>query len=92
LDRVETRDKKHEHRAGICDNCGATLAFEGLLSSYTYPKPNGDERMVIIFWVLVGVIIGAFVGWNVAQPPWAKDIQDRVVGIIESLTKKKDTK
>ena len=48
--------------------------------------------MVIIFWVLVGVIIGAFVGWNVAQPPWAKDIQDRVVGIIESLTKTKDTK
>jgi hypothetical protein len=46
--------------------------------------------MGVLFWLLIGIIIGAFVGWNMAQPPWAKDIQDRVVGIVESLTKKKD--
>lgn len=45
--------------------------------------------MVILFWLAVGICIGAFVGWNVAQPPWAKDLQDRVVGILESLTNKK---
>jgi hypothetical protein len=55
-----------------------------------YPRPNGEELMGVLFWLLIGIIIGAFVGWNLAQPPWAKDIQDRVVGIVESLTKKKD--
>lgn len=26
----------------------------------------------------VGVLVGAFVGWNLPQPTWAKDIQDKV--------------
>ncbi len=31
---------------------------------------------MIIFGV--GVFVGAFVGWNLPQPAWAKDIQDKV--------------
>jgi hypothetical protein len=27
-----------------------------------------------IFWILVG----AFVGWNLPQPEWAKRVEDRV--------------
>jgi hypothetical protein len=29
----------------------------------------------ILFWVLVGVVIG----WNLPQPAWAKDLQERVM-------------
>lgn len=31
------------------------------------------ERMMLVF--LVGVFVGAFVGWNLPQPQWAKDVQ-----------------
>jgi Na+/H+-dicarboxylate symporter len=44
--------------------------------------------MVVLFWLVIGMIIGAYVGWNLPQPPWAKDAQERVVGIVQSLTNK----
>jgi len=31
-----------------------------------------------LFWVCVGIVIG----WNWPQPPWAHDIQDKVVSIF----------
>jgi hypothetical protein len=38
-----------------------------------------------MFYTLTIFVIGVFVGWNLPQPPWAKDLQDRVVGVIRSL-------
>ncbi len=35
----------------------------------------------VIFWVCVGVLIG----WNLPQPRWAKDIQDKAVAAIKSI-------
>jgi hypothetical protein len=31
-----------------------------------------------LFWVCVGIVIG----WNWPQPPWAHDIQDKIVSIF----------
>lgn len=31
-----------------------------------------------IFWILVG----AFIGWHVPQPAWAKTLQERVLNIF----------
>jgi hypothetical protein len=28
------------------------------------------------------VLIGAFVGWNLPQPSWAKNVQDRILAVI----------
>ena len=28
----------------------------------------------------VGVFVGAFVGWNLPQPDWAKQIQEKIFG------------
>ena len=36
-----------------------------------------------MYTVLV-LVIGIFIGWNLPQPPWAKDLQDRVVGLLRS--------
>jgi hypothetical protein len=32
--------------------------------------------------VLFGVAVGIVIGWNVPQPPWAKEIQDKVMGFF----------
>ena len=37
-----------------------------------------------IFFIAVGIIIG----WNLPQPPWAKDLQDRAVAAIRGLIDK----
>ncbi len=34
-----------------------------------------------VFWVLVGM----FVGWNLPQPPWAKELQDKVVNAVKAI-------
>lgn len=36
----------------------------------------------ILFWVAVG----AFVGWNLPQPWWAKVVQDKLVGLVRRIT------
>ncbi|WP_274601177.1 hypothetical protein [Halochromatium roseum] len=33
-----------------------------------------------LFWVLVGL----FIGWNLPQPAWAKELQDKVVGLVKA--------
>jgi len=38
----------------------------------------------IIFWI----VVGAFIGWNVPQPRYAKAIQKWVVGKLKTLTGK----
>lgn len=34
-----------------------------------------------LFWTLVGM----FIGWNLPQPPWAKELQDKVVGAVKAV-------
>lgn len=41
-----------------------------------------------MFAVLIALAIGIVIGWNWPQPPWAKDLQDRVVETFQSLTGK----
>lgn len=41
-----------------------------------------------MLWFLIALAIGIIVGWNWPQPPWARDIQDRVMGTVRSLTDK----
>lgn len=36
-----------------------------------------------MFTLLVGVIIGLAIGWNLPQPQWAKDIQAKVTGFFK---------
>lgn len=33
--------------------------------------------------VAIYVLIGAFIGWNLPQPSWAKNVQDRILNIIK---------
>lgn len=33
--------------------------------------------------VAIYVLIGVFIGWNLPQPSWAKNVQDRIVNIIK---------
>jgi hypothetical protein len=40
--------------------------------------------MSALFWIMVG----AFIGWNLPQPTWAKDLQAKVVGTIKNLGRK----
>jgi hypothetical protein len=39
--------------------------------------------MSSIFWILVG----AFVGWNLPQPQWAKNTQAKIVDFVSSKIK-----
>lgn len=38
-----------------------------------------------LFWIAVGIVIG----WNLPQPAWAKQIQDRAVSLFNELTGKR---
>lgn len=31
-----------------------------------------------MFGFIVGVIVGLVVGWNLPQPKWARDLQDKI--------------
>ena len=33
-----------------------------------------------MFGFIIGLIVGLAVGWNLSQPKWAKDLQDKVTG------------
>jgi hypothetical protein len=37
--------------------------------------------MSTLFWILVGM----FIGWNLPQPAWARDLQAKVVAAIKNL-------
>jgi hypothetical protein len=37
---------------------------------------------------LLFVAVGIIIGWNVPQPAWAKQWQDKVVDFVRSVTKK----
>jgi hypothetical protein len=34
--------------------------------------------------LIIGGIIGAFIGWNVPQPPWAKKVTDTIKEKLKS--------
>lgn len=37
-----------------------------------------------MFAVLFGIAIGLFIGWNLPQPKWAKDIQEKISGTVKT--------
>jgi hypothetical protein len=41
-----------------------------------------------MLYTLIILIIGIFIGWNLPQPPWARDVQARVVSSIKALLDK----
>ncbi len=40
--------------------------------------------MSTLFWIAVGMVIG----WNLPQPSWAKEWQDKVVQLVKNLGNK----
>jgi hypothetical protein len=36
--------------------------------------------MSTLFWIAVGIVIG----WNLPQPPWARDLQAKAVAFIKN--------
>ena len=32
--------------------------------------------------LIVGIIIGAFLGWNLPQPSWAQTVQSKIVDLL----------
>jgi len=32
--------------------------------------------------LIIGLLIGAFIGWNIPQPTWAQTIQSKIVDIL----------
>ena len=38
--------------------------------------------------MLLFIAIGIVIGWNLPQPPWAKEIQDKIVNSVRSITGK----
>ena len=40
--------------------------------------------------LVIGMAIGILIGWNWAQPQPVKDLQDRLVSFVRSLTNKPD--
>ena len=39
--------------------------------------------------IILYIIIGMFIGWNLPQPTYAKFIQDKVLTLLRNLTKQK---
>ena len=37
---------------------------------------------------LITLLIGMFIGWNLPQPDWARTIQEKVLGLLNSATRK----
>ena len=40
--------------------------------------------------MLIGIVIGILIGWNWAQPPWARNIQTRLVKLVRVPSDKTD--
>jgi hypothetical protein len=41
-----------------------------------------------VFKLLFLIAIGIVIGWNLPQPPWAREWQAKVVDFVRSLTNK----
>ena len=39
-------------------------------------------------YTLIVLTIGIFIGWNLQQPDWAKNIQDKIVQTVRSFIDK----
>jgi hypothetical protein len=37
---------------------------------------------------IITLLIGMFIGWNLPQPDWARTIQDKVLDLLNSTTRK----
>jgi hypothetical protein len=37
---------------------------------------------------LLVLIVGIFIGWNLPQPPWARELQDKAVAALRGLMNK----
>jgi hypothetical protein len=38
-----------------------------------------------MLYTLIILTIGIFIGWNLPQPPWARDLQARLVSSVKAL-------
>lgn len=54
----------------------------GFKSLYPYQYKDKKENKMSF---LVGIIIGAFIGWNIPQPSFAKKVQQRIKDKIKSM-------
>lgn len=43
-----------------------------------------------MLYTLFILAVGIVIGWNVPQPPWAKDLQDRVMRSVKAILDKID--
>jgi len=43
-----------------------------------------------MLYTLFVLAIGIVIGWNLPQPPWAKDLQDRAVRLVKAIFDKID--
>ncbi|NKN33876.1 hypothetical protein [Marichromatium bheemlicum] len=41
-----------------------------------------------MLYALLFLVVGIIIGWNWQQPPWARELQERVVGTVRSFTNK----
>jgi hypothetical protein len=41
-----------------------------------------------MLYLLIGIVIGIVIGWNLPQPDWARQAQERVVSAFNKLTGK----
>ena len=37
---------------------------------------------------LITLLIGMFIGWNLPQPDWARAMQDKIMDLLNSTTRK----
>jgi hypothetical protein len=35
-----------------------------------------------MFETLFGIVVGLVIGWNLPQPQWAKDLQEKITGFF----------
>jgi hypothetical protein len=40
--------------------------------------------------LVIGLVVGILIGWNWAQPPWAKTAQTRFISFVSSSNTKVD--
>lgn len=43
-----------------------------------------------MFALVLGLVIGIFIGWNWAQPPWARTLQLRLINMLSSSSNRID--
>ncbi len=41
-----------------------------------------------MLYTLFILAVGIVIGWNIPQPPWAKDLQDRVLYSVKAMIDK----